>query len=86
MDTSEATIRIALPDETARIAAVYAAWNYSGGFSTDDTVWLAEIADEWIGIVRIALEHGTLILRGMRIASHWQRLGIGTRILTALAP
>ena len=50
-----------------------------------DTAWLAEIADELIGIVRIAPENGTLVLRGMRIAEQWRRRGIGSRMLRVLA-
>lgn len=54
MHTSEVTIHIALDSESARIASAYAAWNYSGGISPDDTAWLAEIADECVGLAKIA--------------------------------
>ena len=50
-----------------------------------DTVWLAEIADEAVGIVRVAAEKGTLVLRGMRIAEHARRQRLGTRMLEAIA-
>jgi GNAT superfamily N-acetyltransferase len=50
-----------------------------------DTVWIAERAGEAVGIVRIAAEHGTLVLRGMRIAEHARRQGLGTRMLQAIA-
>ena len=42
----------------------------------EDTVWLAEVADELIGIVRIAPEEGTLVLRGMRLASNGESAGL----------
>jgi N-acetylglutamate synthase-like GNAT family acetyltransferase len=40
---------------------------------------------ELIGIVRVAPEQGTLVLRGMRIAEQWRQLGMGTRMLDAVA-
>jgi GNAT superfamily N-acetyltransferase len=57
---------------------------YGGGITPADTAWLAEAAGELIGVVRVAPEHGTLVLRGMRIAEQWQRHGIGTRLLTSV--
>jgi GNAT superfamily N-acetyltransferase len=50
-----------------------------------DTVWLAEGAEDTVGIVRVADEHGTLVLRGMRIAERARRQRLGTRMLQAIA-
>ena len=65
--------------------AVYAALGYRRTIDSADTVWLAETAEEAVGIVRVAAEQGTLVLRGMRIAEHARRSGSGTRMLEAIA-
>jgi GNAT superfamily N-acetyltransferase len=67
-----------------RIAAAYAAWGYGGGIVHRDTAWVAELSGEVIGTVRVAPEHGTLVLRGMQVAERWQGTGIGTRLLAAV--
>jgi len=77
-------VRIAHPTETDRVRAVYQAFGYNRPIKPEDTVWLAEQAGEAIGVVRIAPESGTLVLRGMRIAERWQRRGVGTRMLFQL--
>jgi GNAT superfamily N-acetyltransferase len=85
----ETQIRIAGPDEYSRVVATYAAMGYGGKvrrkIDPADIVWLAERAGENVGIVRIAAEHGTLVLRGMRIAEHAQRQRLGTRMLDGIA-
>ncbi|HXJ40980.1 MAG TPA: GNAT family N-acetyltransferase [Bryobacteraceae bacterium] len=79
------TIRIAHSCELNRILAAYKNWGYGGGITPDDTAWLAEVATELIGIVRVAPECDILILRGMRIAEQWQRRGIGGQMLRIVA-
>jgi GNAT superfamily N-acetyltransferase len=78
-------VRIAQPADLPKALAAYRAWNYQGGVGSDDTVWLAEFAGESIGVVRVAPEEGTLVLRGMRVAERWRRQGIGSQILRAVA-
>jgi GNAT superfamily N-acetyltransferase len=85
LQVSETQIRIARPDEYSRVLAVYAALGYRRAIDPADTVWLAETADEAVGIVRVAAEQGTLVLRGMRIAEHARRQRLGTRMLVAIA-
>ena len=85
MPGSEPQIRIARPDERSRVLSVYAALGYRREVDPADTVWLAETADEAVGIVRVAAEQGTLVLRGMRIAEHARRRRLGTRMLEAIA-
>ena len=65
--------------------AVYAALGYRRTVDPADTVWIAESAEEALGIVRVAAEQGTLVLRGMRIAEHARRQRLGTRMLQAIA-
>lgn len=64
---------------------VYAALGYRRTIDPADTVWLAETAEEAVGIVRVAAEQGTLVLRGMRVAEHARRQRLGTRMLRAIA-
>jgi GNAT superfamily N-acetyltransferase len=79
--TMNVTVRIAQAPDLNRIRTAYEAWGYQGGMKAEDTAWLAEVANGLIGVVRVAPENGTLVLRGMRIAEEWQRRGIGTRML-----
>ena len=67
------------------ILAMYEKWNYKSALGNDDTIWIAEIAAEPIGVVRVASESETLVLRGMRVAAQWQRQGIGSQMLGAVA-
>jgi len=85
LPVSDAHIRIAQPSEHSLVLAVYAALGYHRAVDAADTVWLAESAEASVGIVRVAAEHGTLVLRGMRIAKLAQRQGLGTRMLRAIA-
>ena len=65
--------------------SIYAALGYRRTINPADTVWLAENGADMLGIVRVAAEQGTLVLRGMRIAEHARRQGLGTRMLEAIA-
>lgn len=85
MPVSDIQIRIARSDEHSRVLTVYAAFGYSRRIDPADTVWLAESASDTAGIVRLAAEQGTLVLRGMRIAEHARRQRLGTRMLQAIA-
>lgn len=64
---------------------MYAALGYRRTIDPADTVWLAESAEDAVGIVRVSAEQGTLVLRGMRIAEHARRQRLGTRMLEAIA-
>jgi GNAT superfamily N-acetyltransferase len=85
LPVSDIQIRIARSDEHSRVLSVYAALGYRRTVDPADTVWLAEIAEDVVGIVRVAAEKGTLALRGMRIAEHARRQRLGTRMLQAIA-
>jgi GNAT superfamily N-acetyltransferase len=81
---SDATIRIARPEEHARALATYEAWGYGGGVQPDDVVYLAETGGELVGIVRRTREHEVTMLRGMQVAPEWRGRGIGRQLLRAL--
>jgi len=85
LPVSDIQIRNAGPDEHSRVLAIYGALGYRRKIDPADTVWLAESQEETVGIVRVAAEQGTLVLRGMRIAEHARRQGLGTRMLGAIS-
>ena len=74
-------VRIAAPDELERVRTTYAAWGYGGGADSADTIFVAESAGEFLGLVRLTREHGTTMLRGMQVAPSARRQGVGTRLL-----
>jgi GNAT superfamily N-acetyltransferase len=75
------SVRIAAPDELERVRTTYAAWDYGGGADSADTIFVAEGAGEFRGLVRLTCEHGTTMLRGMQVAPDARRQGVGTRLL-----
>jgi GNAT superfamily N-acetyltransferase len=79
-------VRVAHPREHARARAAYDAWGYDGGVHPADTVLVAEEepGGELVGVVRLTLEEGTRMLRGMQVAPRAQRRGVGTQLLRAL--
>jgi GNAT superfamily N-acetyltransferase len=85
LPVSDTKIRIARLDEHSRVLSIYAAFGYRRAIDPADTVWLAEGGEDAVGIVRVAEEQGTLVLRGMRIVEHARRQRLGTRMLEAIA-
>lgn len=79
------TVRLAQAADFDQIVSAYYAWGYGGGIKPEDTTWLALIEGELVGVVRIAPENGTLVLRGMRIAESQRRQGLGSRMLCDIA-
>jgi GNAT superfamily N-acetyltransferase len=78
-----AALRFARTADLPRVLSAYAAWGYAREIRPADTVLLVEREDELLGMVRIAPEHGTLVLHGMQVAPAWRRRGVGTRLLEA---
>jgi GNAT superfamily N-acetyltransferase len=78
-------IRPAESADFPQIVRAYAAWSYGGAVEPEDTVWLAIVDDELSGLVRVAQEHGTFVLRGMRIAESQRGRGVGSRMLREIA-
>jgi GNAT superfamily N-acetyltransferase len=81
---TDITIRVARPEEYARIRETYEAWGYGGGVQPEDVVYLAEAGGELAGVVRRTHEHGVTMLRGMQVAPEWRGRGVGRRLLNAL--
>jgi GNAT superfamily N-acetyltransferase len=80
---TQATFRIATPDEHQRVEAAYATWGYRGGVGPGDVVYVAERGAALLGAVRRTLEQGVVLLRGMYVAPSEQRRGLGTGLLRA---
>jgi GNAT superfamily N-acetyltransferase len=74
-------VRVAREDERNRVNAAYRDWGYCGRAEREDTVILAELEGEMIGLVRQNLEGGVVMLRGMCVAPNMQRQGVGTAML-----
>ncbi|MBA3968612.1 MAG: GNAT family N-acetyltransferase [Gemmatimonadetes bacterium] len=78
-------IRHATGEDLPRARQFYADRQYGGGIQPQDTVLLAEREDELVGIVRLASEQGTTVLRGMQVHPAFQHQGIGAQMLAAVA-
>ena len=76
-------VRVAMASEYPRLIALYETWGYQGGIAPDDVVFVAEQADEVVGLVRRAAEGGIIMLRGMYVAPEVRHSGVGTRLLGA---
>jgi len=77
-------IRFAEVSEYPEVLVHYKACNYNGGVEEDDRVLVA-VDQEIIGAVRICIEHGVKVLRGMNIKGTSQKKGIGSLMLKYLA-
>ena len=77
-------IRTVPPAESERVAAFYRRAGYAGQAQPDDRVLVAVQTEDWVGIVRLAVEHGVTVLRGMRVLPGHQRRGIGGQLLRAV--
>ena len=62
----------------------YSTVEYYSEIQPSDIVFSAYENDDIIGVVRIAPENGSLVLRGMMIAPSHQRKGIGTLMIKEL--
>ncbi|MDP4229096.1 MAG: GNAT family N-acetyltransferase [Bacteroidota bacterium] len=63
---------------------MYEAIGYHGGIKDEDVCFLASEGGRPIGGVRLCLENGVLVLRGMMVLPEFQRQGIGKALLGLL--
>ena len=77
-------MRRATLEDLPEILRFYERWQYRGEVRSDDSVLIAERDSAIIGVVRLVPEHGTTVLRGMRVERDFQRQGIGSRLLGAV--
>ncbi len=62
----------------------YAEAGYRGKVQDEDQVFFAIDDSRITGVVRLAAEHSSLVLRGMQIAQNSRRKGIGSTLLSYL--
>jgi N-acetylglutamate synthase-like GNAT family acetyltransferase len=63
----------------------YAAVGYQLTVQPDDYVIAAYDGDRIVGIVRLSYDHDAITLRGMMVATDYQRKGVGTQLLQTLS-
>jgi len=76
-------IRFAEVNEHPQILKHYQICNYGGGILDADLAVIA-IDEQIIGAVRICMENGVKVLRGMQVKPAWQQKGIGSSMLRFL--
>lgn len=75
------SVRLGAAADLPAVAELYRETNYRSQATPDDTLVLADLEGRIIGVVRLVVEHGHCILRGMRVQAAFQRTGVGTRML-----
>ena len=71
-------------EEYPAAQAFYSSVKYYTPIVESDKVFIAKKADEIVGVVRLSFEEGYTLLRGMFIAPHLQRQGIGSLMIKEL--
>jgi len=67
----------------SEITQLYERCGYRHGIKASDLVLVASKKDVLVGTVRLSLEHGALVLRGMQVLPEVQRQGVGKQLLRA---
>jgi N-acetylglutamate synthase-like GNAT family acetyltransferase len=67
--------------EIERVKAFYEVSAYSQPLDSSDSILVAETGDDILAALRLCHEHGTLVLRAMRVHPDKLRRGIGTDLL-----
>src|SRR4051812_19798767 len=78
------TVRLGTSNDEGAVRKFYEANNYSIVPTQSAVVFLAEDANQLIGVVRLEAEEGGLVLRGMRVIPERQRQGVGTSLLRSI--
>ena len=79
------TVRLGTADDLAQVADLYTEWGYRSAAHPNDTLIDAEHDHRIVGVVRLTVEHGHRMLRGMRVQPAFQRTGVGTQMLSLAA-
>jgi GNAT superfamily N-acetyltransferase len=75
--------RKARPEDHRKVVTFYRAHDYTPAIGRGDLIVVAEREGALCAAVRLCEEHGTLVLRGMRVVEGQRRRGIGTDLLKA---
>lgn len=85
---SKVAIDIALAGvtELAEVNAFYRQCGYGAVASDAERVFIARAGQQLVGAVRLCVEQGVTVLRGMQVHPDFQRQGIGANLLVACTP
>lgn len=72
-------------EELTEVRSFYADVGYPGRVEPSDTVLVARSAADIVGAVRLCMEEGCLVLRGMYVDAARRGSGIGTELLAAVS-
>jgi len=79
------TVRLGAADDLPQVADLYVEWGYRSAAHPSDTLIVAEHDHRIVGVVRLTVEFGHRMLRGMRVQPAFQRTGVGTQMLQLAA-
>jgi N-acetylglutamate synthase-like GNAT family acetyltransferase len=74
------------PDDLPAIRDLYAQAGYGAAIDGADTVLMAKVDGQLAGVVRLCMEQGVTVLRGMQVQPAFQRQGVGSALLAACVP
>ena len=77
-------LAVATKDRHSSVLSMYGECGYHGGLDEQDLILVAEESGRIVGAVRLCLENGFLVLRGMFILPTHQGRGIGSQMLQYL--
>ena len=80
---TELVVRTVSPEEFGLLQSACSGWGYSVDINPRDTVFLAEEAGQWLGLVRRACENDVLLLRTMLVSPEARGRGVATQLLEA---
>ncbi|MFK3737677.1 GNAT family N-acetyltransferase [Massilia sp. TN1-12] len=83
MIAGQVRTRRATAADLEAVRALYAAGGYGGGVDVRGAVIVAVLDDAVVGAVRLCVEHGVRVLRGMQVGAGHRRRGIGRALLAA---
>jgi N-acetylglutamate synthase-like GNAT family acetyltransferase len=75
------TVRLGSASDLPQVADLYTEWGYRSAAHPGDTLVVAEHDHRLVGVVRLTVEYGHRMLRGMRVQPAYQRTGVGTQML-----
>jgi GNAT superfamily N-acetyltransferase len=76
-------IKVMRCDCLEEVTCFYRQAGYGGIVGEDDTMLGARAAGCLVGVVRLALENSSLVLRGMQVEAEFQRQSTGSKLLEA---
>lgn len=79
------TVRLGTADDLLQVHDLYKEWGYRSAAHASDTLIVAEHDRRIVGVVRLTIEYGHRMLRGMRVQPAFQRTGVGTQMLELAA-